>query len=216
MTSEATTEARSVRFDRPLVDQPAWADPRMARQLAEVSRAAREQGLAEGYAAGWAQGRRAAAEAERREAAERAEREEAAHRQLAARAQPLLAALARTAQAFTEQVTPAWDEIVDVLLEGALRVAAAALGRELEAVDAVVLEAARTALRLLPAAEVVTLHVNPADVTLLGEGENLPDGLRLVADATVPAGTVVARSLLQSLPVDLRHALAGAEEVLRG
>jgi flagellar assembly protein FliH len=188
----------------------------MARQLAEASRAAREQGLAEGYAAGWATGRRAAAEAERREAAERAEREEATRRQLAARTQPLLAALAETARAFTEQVAPAWDEIGDVLLEGALRVAAAALGRELEAVDAVVLEAARTALRLLPTAEVVALHVNPVDVALVGEGENLPDGLRLVPDATVPAGTVVARSPLQSLPVDLRHALAGVEEVLRG
>ena len=187
----------------------------MARLLAESSRAAREQGLAEGYAAGWAQGRRAADQAARTEAAERAEREETDRRQLATRAQGLLAALAQTARTFTEQVTPAWDEIVDVLLSGALRVAGASLGRELETVDAEVLEATRTALRMLPRADVVTVHLNPADVRVVG-AEDLPAGVSLVPDATVAAGTVVARSPLQSLPVNLRQALDAAEEVLRG
>lgn len=211
----ATDDVRAVRFDRPLVDLPSWADPRLARQLAEATRAARAQGLAQGYAAGWAQGRQAAAEAERTDAATRAEHEEAAHRRLTARAQSLLASLAQAGRTLTEQVAPAWDELVDVLLDGSLRIAAAGLDRELAAVDAEVLEAARTALRLLPTADVLTLHVHPDDVALLGAGEDLPAGLSIVADVTVAKGTVVARSPLQSLPVDLRAALRHAEEVLR-
>jgi flagellar assembly protein FliH len=219
VTSGSETDgARVVRFDRPLVDQPAWADPRMGRQLAEASRAAREQGLAAGYATGWAQGRRDAAAAERADAAARAEREEAARRQQAARAQTLLASLAQAGRTLSEHAAPAWDELVEVLIDGAMGILAAGLGRELSAVDAETLEAARAALRLLPGDDAVTLHVNPGDVPLLGNGEvdGLPDGLTVVADAGVAAGTVVARTPLQSLPVDLRAALRTAEEVLRG
>jgi flagellar assembly protein FliH len=209
-------DVRPVRFDRPLVDLASWADPRLARQIAEEARAAREQALAEGYAAGWAQGRRAAAEAERADAAARAERAESDRRQFAAHARTLLTALARTAQELTEQITPAWEELIDVLLDGSLRLAAAGLGRELAAVDAQVLEATRTALRLLPAADAVTLHVNPSDAAVMTASvSDLEPSLSVVRDATVPAGTVVARTALHKLPVDLHAALQRAEEVLR-
>jgi flagellar assembly protein FliH len=212
--------AAAVRFDRPLVEQPGWADQRVARQIAEVSRAAREQGLAEGYAAGWAQGRRAATEREEAERAGRAERETADRLALTARTQAMLEELARSARALAEQVAPAWGELVDVLVDGAMGVAAAAFGRELAAVDARALEAARTALRLLPAAESVVLHVNPADLELFGPEPGLTGatrvaGVRVTADGAVSPGTAVARTPLQSLPVDLPAAFAAAQEVLR-
>jgi flagellar assembly protein FliH len=214
--ADALDDLREIRFDRPLVDQPAWADPRMGRQLAEATRIAHERGMAAGYAAGWAQGRRAAAEAAKVEAAERAEREEANRRALAARAQTLFAALAQTSRTFTEQITLPWEELIDVLLDGAMRVVASGLGRELAAVDAEVLEAARAALRLLPGPDdSVTLHVNPADVELLDAGDGIPDAVTIVPDAGVAAGTVVARNPLQSLPMDLRAALRAVEEVLQ-
>jgi flagellar assembly protein FliH len=208
-------DVRTVRFDRPLVDLPSWADPRLARQLADAARTARERGLAEGYAAGWAQGRRAAAETARAEATARAEREKATRRQVAARAQTLLAALAQTARTLTEQVTPAWDELVEVLLSGSLQIAAACLARELAATDTEALEAARAALRLLPSTEAVALHLHPDDAALLGEEAALPDGVTIVPDVGVAAGTVTARTPLQSLPVDLSAGLRAAEEVLR-
>lgn len=209
-------EVRAVRFDRPLVDVHGWADPRLTRQIADVSRAAREQALAAGYAAGWAQGRRAAAEREAEEVVARAEREEAGRRQLTARAQPLLAALAQTARTLSEQITPAWDELVDTLIDGAMTLAGVGLARELASVDAEVLEALRTALRLLPGGETVTVHANPGDLEFLtGEGTELPEGLRIVADPGVRPGTVVARTPLHTLPVDLHASLSAAEEVLR-
>ena len=218
-SGEHAAAATAVRFDRPLVEQPGWADPRIGRQIAEVSRSARAQALAEGYAAGWAQGRRAATEREVVEIAERAAREEATRRALTTRAQGMLAALAQAARTLGEQVVPAWDDLLDVLVDGALGVAAAGFARELAALDGEVLEAARVALRLLPASEVVALHVHPGDLELFGpEGERVDEsfeGLRLVPDPTVAPGTVVARTPLQSLPVDLRAAFAAAEEVLR-
>jgi flagellar assembly protein FliH len=208
--------ARAVRFDRPLVEQPGWADPRITRQIAQAARIGRQQGLAAGYAVGWAQGRREAAEREAAEVAERADREEANRRALTARAQGMLATLAQSARTLSEQVVPAWDALVETLLDGALAIAAAGFGRELAALDAETLEAARTALRLLPSAQAVTLHVNPGDLELF---EDIRDdafkGLRVVPDGTVPAGSVVARTPLQSLPVDLRAALRTAEEVIR-
>jgi flagellar assembly protein FliH len=217
VTSGADADgARAVRFDRPLLDLHSWADPRLARDLAEVSRAAREQGLAEGYAAGWAQGRRAAAETERTEATRREQAAEAVRRQTATRAESLLTALAATARTIADQAAPAWDELVDVMLDGSLRLAGVSLQRELASVDSEVLEATRTALRLLPAGESVTLHVHPDDVALLVDpAVDLPAGLSVTGDPTVAAGTVVARTPLHSLPMDLRAALRVAEEVLR-
>jgi flagellar assembly protein FliH len=226
-SGEEAESAQPVRFDRPLIEQPGWADPRISRQIAEAARAARQQGLAEGYAAGWAQGRRAAAEREAAEAAERADREEAHRRALDARTQALLAALAQAARTLADQVVPAWDGLVDTLLEGALAIVAAGLGRELAALDAEALEAARTALRLLPpTGEPVTLHVHPGDLELFEAagaraaaagvpGGGVVEGVRVVPDDDIPAGTVVARTALQSLPVDLRAALRSAEQVLR-
>jgi flagellar assembly protein FliH len=216
-TGPEADAARAVSFDRPLVELPGWGDPRLARQVAKATRAGREQGRAEGYAIGWAEGRRAAAERERQEAAQRTAREEATRRHLTGQAQTVLAALATAARTLAEQVTPAWDELVENLLDGALALAAAALDRELAGVDAEVREALRTALRLLPSADVVTVHANPGDLAVLRgpAGTGLPDGVQLVADPTVAAGTVLARTPLHSLPVDLRAALRTAQEVLR-
>ena len=207
--------ARVVNFDRALVELPGLGDPKVARQIAEALRSARERGTAEGYAAGWAQGRRAAAEAAEAEAAERAEREEATRRQLVGRAQELFAALAATSRTRGEQAAPAWDEVVEVLLDGCLRVVTSALGRELAAVDGAAVEAMRAALRILPSAESTVVHVHPADAALVGASADLPDGVAVVVDDTVPEGGVVARTPLQSLPVDLQAALRAVEEVLR-
>jgi flagellar assembly protein FliH len=221
----AADAARSVRFDRPLVENPGWADPELSRQVAQAARQARGQALAEGYAAGWTQGRRAAAEREQQEVAERNEREEATRRQLVGRAQTLLAALAQTARTLAEQAVPAWDELTAVLVDGALAIAGAGLGRELAAVDAEALEAVRTALRLLPDAEVLVVRMHPDDADLIGDagagpgptvaGATPPTGPRVQRDPTVARGTVIARTALQSLPLDLRAGLRAAEEVLR-
>ncbi|HET9657792.1 MAG TPA: hypothetical protein VFP72_20740, partial [Kineosporiaceae bacterium] len=66
---------RAIRFDQPLQEGAAarlgWADPEIEHRLERAAQQAREQAQSLGYAAGWAQGRQAAAERERLEAAER-------------------------------------------------------------------------------------------------------------------------------------------------
>jgi flagellar assembly protein FliH len=226
VTSGAQADAaRAVRFDRPLVESPAWGDPRLARQVSDAARAGRERGLAEGYAEGWAQGRHAAGARAREEAAERAQAAEAVRAQTASRAQSLLAELAQAARALTEQAVPAWNELTDVLVEGALAIAAAGLARELTSIDDRTLEAVRTALRVLPGNQAIELHVHPGDAALLtspppGAGDTaaapaVPEGVTVVPDADVAAGTVVARTALHSLPVDLLAGIRAAQEVLR-
>jgi flagellar biosynthesis/type III secretory pathway protein FliH len=222
-TQEAAEAARPVRFDRPLVELPGWADPQVSRAIADAIRDARVQGRKQGYADGWAHALREARARERTERAERTAREEATRKALTQRTQDVLAGVAVAARAMSAEVVPAWEALVDTLLDGALAIAAAGLGRELSTVDAEVLEAARAALRQLPtsARADVTLHVNPADVELFPadadeEGNAAINGLEVVPDGRVPAGSVVARTPLQSLPVDLQAALRAAEEVLRG
>lgn len=235
----AGAQIRPARLDNQLrrtVIDPTYSDAVLEEIVAQSAREARDAARAEGYAAGWAQGRRAATEREAAELAERAAREETARRALTARTQAMLATLATSARTLADQVVPTWDGLMDTLLDGAVAVVAAAFGRELAALDGEALEAARLALRLLPPAEALTLHVNPADLELFGEdtaeggrgdaaeggladgaAERDPafEGLRIVPDTTVPAGTATARTALQSLPVDLQAALRAAEEVLR-
>jgi len=216
-TGDEADAATPVRFDRPLIEQPGWADKRVARHIAQIAKTAREHGVAQGYADGYVKGRRDAMIQARKESAERAAREETQRKALATRAQGMLAALAQASRTLTDQVTPAWESVVDVLVEGAVDVVAAVFGREVAALDAPVLESVRAALRLLPPAEGLAVHVNPEDVALFGaDGDaGLPDGVRLEADAGVAPGTAVARTPLQALPIDLQAALRAAVEVLR-
>jgi flagellar assembly protein FliH len=209
---------RAARLDRPLVagalnGDVGYADPRLDEIVRAAAQQAREQARAEGYAAGWAQGRQAATKREREEAAHRAGLAEGAQRELAQRSTGLLAGLASAARAQQAAAVPEWEEVADALGAGALAVAAAALGRELQAVDSVLAEAVRTALRALADAEAVELHLHPADAPLLA-GAELPDGVRLVPDPQVPAGAVHAWTPTQRLRVNLAHAVAAAEAVL--
>jgi len=208
-----TAVIRPARLDRPLSGrllEPGYADAHLEAMLAEAAERAREAARAQGYAAGWAHGAQAAA------AAQQAGREqaEAERRAAAARAETLLAALAEAARRHQQAGLPAWHEVADALADGALALARAALGRELRAIDEPVADAVRTALRRLAAPGEVSVHLNPEDAALLATAD-LPPTVRLVADASVPAGAVRAQTPTQRLLLHLPAALAAAEEVLR-
>ncbi len=205
-------------FDRPLGgDALGWADPAVEQRIAAAATRAEEQARSLGYAAGWAQGRRAAAERESAERAERQRQSATALAQHVQRAQDLLRALDSAARQVRQATMPAWAEVADVIADGALAIARAALGRELEAVDSETADAVRVAVRALSDSPEVTVHVNPQDLALLGElvaGE-LPDGVRLVADPDLAPGAVLAAGPVQRVRRDLPAAVRRAEEVLR-
>lgn len=195
-----------------------WAHPQIEQQIARARASAAEAARSEGYAAGWAQGRRAAAEA----AAEQARRtqEEAARqaRADAVRVGALLEALTDALHRADVAAVPAWEETGDALVDCAVGIARAVLGRELGSLDGATLAALRTAVRCLGEPDDVTVRVNPADVALLDQvapGDR-PARLRVVPDPDVAAGTVTASTVTQRVTVDVPAALAAAEEVLRG
>jgi flagellar assembly protein FliH len=218
--TDDTPQVRVVRFDRPLrteAESIAWADPRIKQRIDDAARRAREEASTLGYAAGWAQGRQAAAEQARRDDEARAAVAARALLEQGERVQALLRTLGEAARQATVSAVPAWTELADAVADGALAITRAALGRELAAVDAEVADAVRMAVRTLAGSSEMTVHVHPRDLNLLRElaGEELPSHVRLAADPTVAPGAVVAATPVQRLLRDLPAAVARAEEVLR-
>lgn len=219
----ASTDApqvRPARFDRPLSGPQAarlgagWGDPALDAQIAEATAEGRRHGLAQGFAAGWAAGRRAAAEREAVEAAARAEAAEAERLHERRRAEELLAALADAARSAASVAAPEYEELADVLADGALAVARAALARELSNLDDDLKRRVRTALRALAGDGRLVLRLHPDDLAVI-EGVRLPADAELVADDTLPARAVAVRGEVQRLRLDVPAAVAAAEEVLR-
>jgi flagellar assembly protein FliH len=213
-------EVRAVRFDRPLTGAAAavlgggWGDPLLDAALAEAIEDGRRRGAAAGYAAGWAAGLHAAAGREEAASAARAQAAEAERRNRVALAEALLEALARAAREVATAGVPTWEELADVIADGALAIARAALDRELATVDDDVVLRVRGALRTLAGDGRLVVHLHPDDVATL-IGTRLPDGAELTPDPAVRPGTVAVRGNAQRLHLDLAAAVEAAEEVLR-
>jgi flagellar assembly protein FliH len=211
---------RPARFDRPLAGPhaarlgAAWGDPALDAQIAEAVAEGRRTGMAQGFAAGWAAGRRAGAEREAVDAAARAKAAEIERLQERRRAEELLAALADAAHSAASVTAPEYEELADVLADGALAIARAALARELTTVDDDLKRRVRTAVRALAGDGRVVVRLNPDDLAAI-QGARLPAGAEFVPDASLPAGAVAVRGEAQRLRLDVPAAVAAAEEVLR-
>ena len=212
----AGAAVRPARLDRQLGGgraAPGFLDEHLERAVLQAAEDAREAARAEGYSAGWAQGRQAAGE---REAARLAEldRQAAADRaESVEQLRTLLVGLADALRSGREQTLPEWTEVADALADGALQLAGAALGRELRSVDTVVADSVRTALRILAEPSDAVVHLHPDDAALVA-GTELP-GVKVIADPRVAPGSLVTLTPAQRLRLDLPAALAAAEEVLR-
>lgn len=206
---------RPARLDRPvrlLAIDPKYSDPQLEEIIRISAERARESARAQGYAAGWSQGRqaasgRAALEAQVTQEQIAIEREDAGDRVTA-----LLTALSESIRAARTQAMPEWAEIADVLATGALRLAAAALGRELQSVDGTIAQSVAQALRQIADPGDAVIHLNPAEVGLVDQEAA---GVRVVADPNVDLGQVLVLTPAQRLCHDLPAALAAAEEVLK-
>ncbi len=210
---------RLARFDRPLRHGAghSFGDAEVDRQVREAIVAGREQGRAAGYAAGWAQGRQAAAEEAVRGERAREQDHLARTEQEGTRLRALLTDLTRQAAELDRTLAPSWIEVADALTEGAIRIARAAIGRELANLQESRLADLRAAVRALGDPATVTVRVHPDDQSLLEDAAGpLPAGLTLLGDPAVSPGEVQALTPTQRLRMHLPTALAAAEEVLRG
>ncbi|GIT78567.1 hypothetical protein LLS1_02360 [Leifsonia sp. LS1] len=188
----------------------------------EQEHAALTSARSRGYATGYADGRRAAAEEQRawQEAAERsrAEQEERAARRIAVLAQALRAAAVELGEA----TVPVLAEVEDVLVEAAFELASAVVGEALA--DRV--SAARAAVSRALAAETVgavaVVRLNPEDLALLTEADAGAGGAaagpaaapRLVADPALAPGDAIGELPAGWLDARVSTALARARQAL--
>ena len=223
-TGTGSGTVRAARFDRPLRHGAgrSFGDAEVDRQVQAAIEQGRQQGRAAGYAAGWAQGRQAAAEQAEQAARVREAAEVSRRAQDTMRLQALFAELSRLTGELDRALSPAWDEVADAVTDGALRIARAALGRELADLDQARLNTVRTALRTIGDPGHAVVRVHPDDQALLTSAltatstSPLPTGVRLVADPALVPGEVRVATPTQRLRMHLPDALAAAEEVLRG
>lgn len=212
----AGARVRPARLDVPLRRSalgPAYADPVLENLVAGAAERAREDARAQGYAAGWSQGRQAAAA----EAAEQARtgqlREQQQRDAETARMTGLLARLADAARGMRSAQTIELTDVATALADAAVELAAAVLDRELTTVDDALRRQVLAALTRIADPDAAVVHLNPADAGRLTE---LPGGVRVIPDAAVPTGEVVVLTPAQRLRLDIPAALAAARQVLAG
>ncbi|GLY13950.1 hypothetical protein LWF15_02745 [Kineosporia rhizophila] len=214
--AEAQAAVRPANLDRPLhrgTIDPQYSDPRLEEMIRATAERAREEAQAQGYLAGWSQGRQAAAEENVRVQARLQEENQKLRAQLTVEAQQLLENLRDATRQVQQATLPQWNEVSDILTDGALRLAEAALGRELQTMDDSVTSAVQAALRQVAASEETEVHLHPSDAEVLAE--DAVEGVTIVPDPAVPAGAVTVLTPTQRLRHDLPGALSAAEEVLR-
>jgi flagellar assembly protein FliH len=182
---------------------------------AELTRL-RQQAHAEGYAAGHAEGVLAAAsvvaEAERAAAARLAEAQARWDRRLASATAALAAATAQVEAA----VLPVADDIRDSIVGAVLTLVEDLLGRELALADSPALDAIRRALTLCPADAPIVLRLHPDDLADVPADAlaQLPDSVKVVADARIERAGAVAETGPQRIDAQLGAALERVQAVL--
>lgn len=171
---------------------------------------ARDRGFAEGRADGYRDGYQAGHD----EACAEAARAEAARDRAAGRA---LAALGEAAAELLAHRGRDMEGIEQVLVEGALELATAIVGRELEVAAAPGRDALVRALRLDEGLEPAVARLHPDDVDTLGALDQLAPGreITVVADRAVETGGCIVEVGSGRIDAQLGTALERVREVLR-
>ncbi len=221
MTSSPELPSRLMRgtaaADLPAAPLEGLLDPLQRTALEELSAETRAAARAEGYAVGWAQGRRAADEAAREESARFAtERAVAAERSGLELLNALRALTAAADSLEARAVVPA-QELTDAIVRGAVELAESLLGRELTLAADPGLDAIRRALVLLPQNRPVTARLHPDDASATRAALASADFGRevlVVADPNVERGGAVVDCDATRVDAQLGPALERVRAVL--
>ncbi|MGQ0632759.1 MAG: FliH/SctL family protein [Sporichthyaceae bacterium] len=180
----------------------------LTARLSEMRTAAQSQG----YAVGWAQGRRAG---ELAAAAEIAAQQQSRDAELAAALAALrqaLTALDAAATTWENRVVPACADVRDSILDAALTLTETLLGRELSVATEPGLDALRRALNLAPSGRPATVRLHPGDAeqvrAALVTTTDLGRDVLVVADAAVEAGGAVVECDAGRIDAQIGPALA--------
>jgi flagellar assembly protein FliH len=181
---------------------------------------ARTEAEAAGYAAGWAQGRGEAQAAAQAQADRDAQAVEEVMAATAVQIDRAIAAFATAAANLENRAIPAVRDIEDAIVDTALMLAEAVLGREARTATDPGREALARALALAPEQRPVTVRLNPADRMTIGLSDGttelVMDGrlITLVDDRTLQPGDAVAVCDATTIDARLGTALERVREVL--
>lgn len=200
--------------------------------LAETAQeqAALASARSRGYATGFADGRRAAAEEQAAWLAAAENAQAVQEEQVAARVAVLAQALRAAAVELREATVPVLAEVEDVLVEAAFELASAVVGDALADRVAAARAAVARALAGETAGEVAVVRLNPEDLALLADAQAqveaagsagaagvLARGIpapHLVPDASVAPGDAIGELPAGWLDARISTALARAREAL--
>lgn len=183
-----------------------------AEELERLRTHAREQGFAAGHAEGMKAAAEVVAETERVAAARLADVQARWERRVAS----AVAALGAAATRFDEATVPLADDIRDTVIGTVLTLLEDLLGRELALADSPVLDAVRRALTFVPADSPAVVRVHPDDLGEIPEETlaELPETVRVVGDPSVERAGAVAESGPRRIDAQLMAALERVQTVL--
>lgn len=209
-----TPELRDGTWTR-LGDRAVLGDQVTERALTRLADSTVQAARAQGYAVGWAEGRREAAALAATEAAEAATRNAAAEQGRDDEHAVVLAALEQAAAELGAAVTGLAEQLEEQALRLARELTTALLGRELALASDPTEDVVRRALVVLPDGHVpVTVRVHP-DVHASAASETLTArGVTVVADADLEVPDAVVETDTSYVDLAVGAALARVLEAL--
>ncbi|MEU4618629.1 FliH/SctL family protein [Actinoplanes sp. NPDC023801] len=187
----------------------------------EVVARARQQARTTGYAEGWAQGKREAAEANEAAAVRATASAEAYEQRRAAALASAVNALGRAVTGLEDQLMPTFTELQEVVLASAWDLAEAIIGRSMREDPERGADALRRAMTAAPEHGDVTVSLHPEDYrNLVGEGSGQDfdfEGRRITLrpDPGLQPGDAVAETGTATVDATIAAAVERAREALR-
>jgi flagellar assembly protein FliH len=182
---------------------------------------ARSVAHAQGYAAGWAQGRQAAASAAQAAATATAAGAQAAAADYAGRVESALAAVVASARQLERRAEPTAAEVGDAVLAAAMLLTETLVWHELAVTESPGLDALRRAVDLAPVGRPVQVRLNPAEyaaLTSTGPAQRDVDGrtVTMVPDPALSPGDALADCDATRIDARMEQALVRVRSVLSG
>lgn len=182
--------------------------------LGGIAERSQQAARAQGYARGWAEGRRTAlaraqeqADEVRRTAAADRERQHAEHRQA-------IAALEAATAQLGIRLAEALEELAEHTVPATLELTEAVVGREVAAATDPGADALRRAMAQMDPQVTATVRLNPADRALLAPEAAQGRNVVVVDDPSVARGDAVAETPTNLVDATIGAALARVREVL--
>ncbi|WP_182525736.1 FliH/SctL family protein [Nocardioides dongkuii] len=208
-----TPELRDGSWTR-LGDRAVLGDEVTERALGRLAESTAAAARAQGYAVGWAEGRREAAARAADEADEAAHAQQLAERRRQAEHADAVAALVRAAASFQDAAAAVSAAVEDEALRLARELTAALLGRELATAADPAGDVVRRALEVLPDGVPTTVRVHP-DVRSHAAAEALAaHGVTVVADPTLGRHDAVVETATTVVDLGVDAALDRVREAL--